>query len=51
VDREAIPKLGPFLFSEVVRERFWAMDIQVIHDQMYSVGLGVAADDSFQRLG
>ncbi len=34
VDREAAPKLCPFFFSEVVRERLAAMDVQVIHDHV-----------------
>ena len=49
VDRQSVPKLGPFLFPEVVGKSFGAMDVQIIHDQMDRVGSGVVGDDALQR--
>lgn len=50
VDGETVPKCGAFLFFEIVRQRFGAMDVEVIHDQMYGVSVRVAVDDRFQSL-
>jgi len=51
VDRETIPKLCTFLLSKVIRERLRAMDIQVIHDKVDCIGVGVAGDDRFHGPG
>ncbi len=51
MDRQAVPELSSFFFSEVVGERLGDVDVQVIHHQMNRSGFGVAANDRLQRFG
>src|SRR5215208_6733561 len=41
MDREAVPDLGSHLAAEDIRQRFAAVNIQIVHYQMNGLGLWV----------
>jgi hypothetical protein len=51
VNGQSVPKPSACLFPEAINQRFSAVDIKVVHDEMNDPGVGITVHDVFYDMG